>query len=261
MFFRHAIISGKPLADGWFHYWFTRGLSLVVLLVENVRPLFHAAQRIETVSGNTRTGLQADRVWKFQKDVYDVAVDWEGERVLPVGSTALYGLVVVVKDAGGADVTGTLVVDSGISGLVSWATIQGGTQGSSYSVLFRQTFNNGKVLEKYIFLDVRNPRDQALLELYKYPNEQFAIPVQWAGRYPRGAANLDALAVSAFNAAGDDQTGAYVAGGSTALGSFSIGQFYGGTIGEKELIEFGQAFNNGRVFYDYAWLTIVAPVA
>jgi len=203
--------------------------------------------------------------WKYPKDRYDVSVDWVGQYIFPTGATALTTLVVTVKDSVGADVTGTLLVLSGTAAFLSWAEIQSGTIGEIYSVRFRQTFDNGKVLDKYVTLEIRNPWTQALPQIFKYPNDAFDVPVSWTGRFPLRATALDTLTVKAYAAGDIDETSTYVEGweaiGSEAAGYYSVAKIIGGVGGEVRLLEFAQLFDNGRLFHDYAMLTVRVPPA
>lgn len=228
-----------------------------------IAPMFVAANRLATVPGHRRkAGVQASTVelWKYPKDLYDVAVDWEQDDVLPAGATALGSLAVVVKDAGGSDVTGSLVVSSGVDGFVSWAQLQNGTAGAIYDVIVTQAFNNGQSLDRYVKVQVRDPRNYVVHAPFKYPADKYPIPIQWAGRRPRGKPALSTLITKAYDAVDVDETSTYIAG-SFVTGTIGAGYVIGGTGGESRLLEFAQAFANGRKFHEYAMLTVQVPPA
>lgn len=231
--------------------------------LDAIVPMFVAAYRPPTVPGNRRkAGVPASTIelWKYPKDLYDVAVDWEEDDVLPAGATALSTLTVVVKDSGGGDVTSSLVASSGVEGFVSWAQLQAGTAGQVYDVIFTQVFNNGQSLDRYVKVQVRNPRSYVVHAPFKYPADKYPIPVEWAGRRPRGNPALSTLITKAYTEIDGDVTGTYVAG-SFVAGTIGAGYIIGGTGGESRLLEFAQEFSNGRKFHEYAMLTVETPPA
>lgn len=262
------ITSGQALADDWHYRWFTRGLELgeaETIEEDALVPMFFPEARVVTVPGDARRtdGVAVPAlatVWMYPNDVYDISVDWSGRQVLPVGATALLALVVLITDPVLGDVTGTLLSASGVSGLISWATIHNPTVGKTYTVRVRQSFNSGVTLDKYVLLEIRDPRAQALAAIFKYPVDRFPAAAPWTGRMPRGAITLGALTVKAYNASDTEVTGDYLLW-SSAVALYSVGKLYGGTGGEAVLIEYGQTFNNGRTFNAYALLTVRTPPA
>lgn len=260
------ITSGQALADDWHYRWFTRGLELgeaETIDEDTLVPMFFPEARVVTVPGDARRTDGAavpalSTVWMYPHDVYDLAVDWSGKQVLPVGATALLALEVVVTDPVLGDVTGTLVSASGVSGLISWATIHNPTVGKTYTVRVRQSFNSGVTMEKYVKLEIRDPRAQALAPIFKYPIDRFPVAVPWTGRMPRGSLTLGAVTVAAYNASEVDVTGDYLLW-SSAVALYSVGKLYGGAGGETVLLEFRQTFDNGRTFNAYALLTVRVP--
>lgn len=262
------ITSGQPIADDWHYRWFTRGLVLgeaETIEEDALVPMFFPEARVVTVPGDAR-GVDGaavpalSTVWMYPKDIYDVAVDWSGRQVLPVGATALLALEVVVTDPDLGDVTGTLVSASGVSGLISWVTIHNPTVGKTYTVRVRQSFNSGVTLDKYVSLEIRNPRAQALKSIFKYPVDRFPVAVPWTGRVPRAATLLGALAVRAYNGSDVDVSETYLLW-SSAVALYSVGKLFGGSGGETVFLEFAQTFTNGRAFHAYAWLTVRTPPA
>lgn len=238
-------------------------VDITVQTIDAITPMYVAAHRPATVPGNRRkAGVPAATIelWKYPKDLYDVAVDWEEDDVLPAGATAMTTLTVVVKNAGGDDVTETLVASSGVDGFVSWAQLQAGTAGQVYDVILTQVFNNGQSLDRYVKVQVRNPRSYIVHTPYKYPADKYPIPVEWAGRRPRGNPALSTLITKAYTEIDGDETSTYIAG-SFVTGTIGAGYILGGSGGESRLLEFAQEFANGRKFHEYAMLTVEVPPA
>ena len=249
--------------------------TMLVTVAELVSlvPMFIAASRAPTVPGDKRAGVALNAalasVWKYPKDLYDVAVDWSGPQVLPSGAAALGALTVTVLDltlGSPNDVSSTLIAGYGASpvtgwgtdGLVSWVTLTGGTIGKTYTVTFSQTFDNGQIREKYVELVIRKPRKYATKLITKYPSDKFPVPIQWAGREPRGATALNLLTTMAFDPTEVDETSTYIAG-SFVAGTVGACYLLGGTGGESRLLEFAQEFDNGRIFHEYVTLTVEVP--
>jgi len=196
----------------------------------------------------------------YPKDLYDVAIDWNKKTILPVGATQLDSVVITIFDPPPTDVTGEHLLDFGVDGLVSWGLIHNAVVEKIYTIKHRAIFNTGEVREKFMTLEVRNPRLQSLPVILKYPGEIITIPIGWDGRFPRGATALGSLTPKAYNDADEDVSGSYIQWGQVA-GKFSVIQVKGGTGGESRLIEYGQAFDNGRKFHEYAMLIIKVPPA
>lgn len=85
---------------------------------------------------------------------FPVSVDFSAaNEALNAGSSA-----VTVFDSAGADVTGTILVNSGLQNNDTgmWARIQGGSSGETYKVSFRAvTITNADVYEHDVFVKVR----------------------------------------------------------------------------------------------------------
>lgn len=156
------------------------------------------------------------------------------------GDTALATLVVVMKDDEGTDVTSALVADPRVDGLVSWALIQNGTVGDTYDLIFRQTVNYGQTLERYASLVVRNPRNFLTPQVFKYPNNKFQIPVEWARRRPRGNPALSTLLTKAYTSADADETSTYLAG-SFVTGTIGVGDIIAGSGVDSRMLEFARS--------------------
>ena len=134
------------------------------------------------------------------------------------------------------------------------------TSGAIYDVIVTQAFNNGQSLDRYVKVQVRDPRNYVVHAPFKYPADKYPIPIQWAGRRPRGKPALSTLITKAYDAVDVDETSTYIAG-SFVTGTIGAGYVIGGTGGESRLLEFAQAFANGRKFHEYAMLTVQVPPA
>lgn len=249
----------------------------VPLVAEELDAMFFPKSRVPLVAGDTRksdgTVIPSPAiVWKYPKDLYDIAVDWSGRHVLPGGALSVAAVDVTITDpsiGSPDDVTDTILSAESVDGLVSIGTVQIGTIGKAYTVRHRATFDNGRFLNKYITLQIRNPRSDTH-RLFKYPDEEFDVPLLWTGRAPRGATALGAIVVKAYDASDVDVTDDYLAlidgdsgkaVGTLSEKAFSVARITGGTGGESILLEFAQAFSNGRTFHEYAMLTVEVPPA
>lgn len=251
--------------------------AVPVPVADDLDATFFAKSRVPLVKGDKR---QLDGtvvpslalVWKYPKDLYDLAVDWSGKHVLPGGATSVAGVDVTITDpsiGSPSDVTDTVLYAESVDGLVSVGTTQSGTIGKAYTVRHRTTFDNGRFLNKYVTLEIRNPRS-APHQLFKYPDEEFDVPLLWTGRAPRGATALGAIVVTAYDATDQDVTDDYIAlidgDSGKAVGvlskkGFSVARITGGVGGEQILLEFAQSFDNLRTFHEYALLTVRTPPA
>jgi len=199
-------------------------------------------------------------LWMYPGDVYEAAIDWNKKTILPVGATSLSSVTITVYDPPATEVTPTVLLSSGVDALISYGVLHQVVVGHVYTIKHRAFFNTGEVREKFTTLEVRDPRVQSLPVIAKFPGEVVTIPISWASRLPRGATALGALTPKAFDGADVDVSAVYVNWGQVA-GLFSVIQAKGGAGGESRLLEYGQAFDNGRLFHDYAWLTIKVPPA
>lgn len=247
------------------------------LVADALDATFFPKSRVPLVKGDKRQTdgtvvPSLDLVWKYPKDLYDIAVDWSGKHVLPGGATAAAAVDVTITDpslGSPNDVTSTILSSEAVDALVSIGTVQSGTIGKAYTVRHRTTFDNGRFLNKYVTLQIHNPRS-APHQLFKYPDEEFDVPLLWTGRAPRGATAFGALVVKAYDASDVDVTDDYIvlidgdsgkAVGTLSEKGFSVARITGGVGGEQILLEFAQSFDNLRTFHEYALLTVRIPPA
>lgn len=195
----------------------------------------------------------------YAKDIFDVAVNWAGTDILPSGAKSIDDIDIKGYDGGLLDVSASIISEYGIDGLVSFATTKNVTQGTTYTFRHRVTFDNGEIRDKFLTVEVVNPRSETLKEIPKFPNDQIIIPVPWNGRLPRAAKALGNITVKAYDDNDVDVSSTYIEWAQTK-GMFSVAKVKGGTGGESRLIEFGQSFDNGRKFHAYATLKIKTPV-